>query len=191
MTVYTIGSDETLKGDSFGGLVVVGAFFDKELDLVDSKRMTDDRIRVVAQELLLNYSDNFVVKNLSAKEYNDRLEHMKLTPLLNALHTEVGIQLKKKFGFNHAHLVDQYPGCIAGDESVEKAEDQCVAVAAASIVARYYGLLQFDEMSKQLGFIVPKGSTHVAEAFEKLKSMDVNYGEFVKLSFKNVQKALL
>jgi ribonuclease HIII len=193
MEFCAIGSDETLKGDTFGGLVVVGAFFEEKenLHFRDSKTLSEQQILAQAGELLEHYKDRFVIKNLSAKEYNDAVSFQKVTGVLNALHLEVGLELKKRFGQEHKHLVDEYPGCHVGDYQVKQAESQNKSVAAASIVARYYAIKQFEELSKDLGFIVPKGSTHVQEALMKIKSMNIEYQNYVKIGFKNVKKALL
>ena len=53
-----IGTDESLKGDSFGGIVVAGVKADDEvrkkledLGVRDSKKLTDLKIKYFAQEL--------------------------------------------------------------------------------------------------------------------------------------------
>ena len=187
-----IGSDETLKGDTFGGLVVVGAYFEKSEDedlkaigVVDSKQLTDMQIERIAEMLLGRYNDRFVVEEIEPEEYNHITRQKSITMLLNDLHQSIGLEIKKKHA-GAKHVVDQYPGCRVGDYMLQKAESLFPAVAAASIVARYYGIRQFERLSKRAGFILPKGSTHVKEALKQLKEKGVKLSEFAKMHFKNV-----
>lgn len=187
-----IGSDETLKGDTFGGLVVVGACFKKEdeeklkrMGVVDSKQLTDFQIINIAENLLEYYLESFVVKELTPKEYNQIVPSTPLTQVLNHMHNEVGLELKKEHS-KAFHIVDKYPGCNAGDLMIEKGESHSIAVAAASIVARKIGLDQFDILSKRAGFVLPKGSTHVKDALKLLKELNLPLEEFAKMHFKNV-----
>lgn len=187
-----IGSDETLKGDTFGGLVVVGAlFFKNEESLLqqagvkDSKLLTDLDCTRIAQQLLKQFPQRFSVQNIFPKEYNSFQQQESLTGLLNRLHMQVGVELKKQEP-EAFHVVDKYPGCLAGDMSVTKAETHYLQVAAASIVARHFALEQLGELSQRAGFILPKGSTHVKEALQKLIKNNLKKEEFVKVHFKNV-----
>lgn len=196
-----IGSDETLKGDTFGGLVVVGAYFTSEeekslieLGVKDSKKLTDSEIKRIAEILLAKYHNHFVIENIFVSEYNKKINsHYGITALMNDLHKKVGGELRKRFekknGKKLIHFVDKYPGCTVGDAAETKGEEKSVNVAAASIVARKIGLDQFEDLSAKAGFRVPKGSTHVKEALELLIKKDFNLKEFVKVSFKNVIKA--
>jgi ribonuclease HIII len=61
-------------------------------------------------------------------------------------------------------------------------------VAAASILARAYALNQLKELSKKAKFSIPKGSTHVKHALEKIKKFNLDPREYVKLNFSNVKK---
>jgi len=191
-----IGSDETLKGDTFGGLVVVAAYFKKEeysilkrLGVVDSKKLSDDKILGIAEILLNEYFDRFVIIELKPEEYNEIILTKSITQLLNDLHSRSGQKLKKKHP-SAVHIVDQYPGCNCGDFMIQKAESYSLAVAAASIVARHVGLKQFERLSINAGFRIPKGSTHVINALEELNERKLSFKQFVKLHFKNVQKEL-
>jgi ribonuclease HIII len=49
----------------------------------------------------------------------------------------------------------------------QKAEDD-VAVAAASVVARARYLEEMDRLSREVGFELPRGSTHVMEALRRV-----------------------
>jgi ribonuclease HIII len=187
-----IGSDETLKGDTFGGFVVVGAlFFSHEEDALrslgvkDSKLLSDDQCLHISQHLLSEFPRRFSIKNLFPKEYNVLQQQQSLTGLLNRMHAQVGDELKQQEP-TAFHVVDKYPGCNAGDAAFAKAESLYVQVAAASVVARAQAVQQFNELSARAGFILPKGSTYVKEALEKLNASGLKKADFVKLHFKNV-----
>lgn len=188
-----IGSDESLKGDTFGGLVVC-AFYCKEedvstldeLNVKDSKKLYDNQIVEIAQNLMIKFPNNFAIKELRPQEYNDLLSIETQTAVLNTMHNLVGNMLKMRFG-PVTHVVDQYPGCTAGNIQDEKAESKYLAVAAASIIARYYAIEQINNLSKKSKIHLPLGSTHVSEALKEIKDKNLNPREFCKLDFKNVQ----
>jgi len=181
-----IGSDETLKGDTFGGLIVAGVKADdktreklNKLKIEDSKNISDNEIPKIAEKIksMVSYS----IKNVYPDEYNKS----ELTPLLNQLHRGV----KQDLG-QGLHIVDKYPGCRVGDLIVERADSKYLEVAAASIIARDEALKQLKELSEQAGFELPKGSTHVKEGLEELKKRGLEFEKFVKLHFKNVREFL-
>lgn len=188
-----IGSDETLKGDTFGGLVVSAFDYTPDIKdkleamgIKDSKLLSNDKISMIAKNLLEYYSERIVVLELSPKEYNQRTKQQNVTFLLDDIHKD----LAKKFGGNKFHVVDKYPGCSVGDEAVTKGEECSLAIAAASIVARYVGLEQLNRLSKVAGFELPRGSTHVSEALDKLLKENKDFSEFCKLHFANVKEKL-
>jgi len=192
----SVGSDETLKGDTFGGLVVVGAFFSKQyyavlkqLGVQDSKKLTDQAIKRIAQQLLEHYPSHFSIQEYSPKEYNQYIKTRTITQLLNSAHCKVGIQSQQRFTEAKEHLVDKYPGCNAGTHQQFQAESYNLAVAAASIVARHIGLEQLATLSKTAGFKLPKGSTHVSFALEALLAKGYCLKDYAKLHFSNVKKA--
>lgn len=186
-----IGSDESLKGDSFGGICVAAVKADPEirsmledLGVQDSKKLTDIKINYLAQKIKEIAKVYFI--NLYPEEYNKRV--MKLggvTPLLNKMHTECINSLRS--GFDHA-IVDKYPGCnVKNAKYEEKAESIYVEVAAASIIARHEALKQMKDLSVQAGFTLPLGSTHVTDALVKMGDLGLNFDKFAKTSFKNVK----
>src|SRR3989338_189857 len=110
-----IGSDESLKGDTFGGIVVAGVKVDdkqrellKAMTICDSKKLSDNMIMAIApriKEIVVYH-----VISLSPKEYNQATTKSSVSLLLNQLHKEV----KNKLG-GGKHIVDKYPGCTVGD----------------------------------------------------------------------------
>ncbi len=185
---WVIGTDESLKGDTFGGLVVAGVKAnDKERDglkglgVADSKRLADEEIIVMAQKIKRIVPCE--VKALLPEEYNHNFKNVTL--LLDNLHHEVGNFLKPG-----KHVVDKYPGCTVGDLQVTKGESKYIEIAAASVLARAQALAQMNYLSKKAGFDLPKGSTHVKDALLELKKKGLPLKEFIKLHFKNVQEFL-
>lgn len=186
-----IGSDECLKGDSFGGIVVCAVYADNfirekliQLGVRDSKELTDDKIIPMAKKIMS--IAKYHVENIYPSEFN----RFELTPLLNRLHKLCYEKIieKNSDGGPAIHIVDKYPGCNVGDFMFEKAESKYVEVAAASIIARYFALMQIDDLSRIAGFNIPLGSTHVLPALLMLKKSGLDPNEFVKISFSNVRK---
>ncbi len=186
-TGWIIGSDESLKGDTFGGVVVAAVKADnatrlklEELGVADSKLLDDREIFRLADEIKKLVPCE--IRSLLPQEYN----HVgKITLLLNNLHHEVAKHL-----LPGKHIVDKYPGCTVGDLMLERAESKYVEVAAASILARAAALQQLDYLSRLAGFTLPKGSTHVRSALEELKSRGLDFKMFVKMEFRNVREFL-
>lgn len=192
-TLAVLGSDETLKGDTFGGLIVCGFFYSPELEepltqlgVRDSKQLATPAILRIAAQLQERYAQRIFLQALTPQDYNQQLTLMSSTQLLNHLHKEVAI-LKPPEAL---HVVDAYPGCTVGDVQLTHAETSSLAVAAASILARAKALEQFDELSKQAGFQLPLGSTHVRLALDRLLAAQQDLSRFAKLHFSNVQTAL-
>lgn len=189
-----IGSDEALKGDTFGGIVVASFYCAeedisklKEIGVKDSKDLSKEQIISLAEKLKQEFPNNFVIQELTPTDYNDLLSIETITKVLNDLHALVGLLLKRNFK-GILHIVDEYPGCNVGDIRITQAESKYLAVAAASILAKSKGIEQLTKLSKKAKFELPFGSTHVLLALERLKGKNVNPREFCKLEFKNVQK---
>lgn len=182
----SIGSDETLKGDTFGGIVVCAAYFKQhEIDVKDSKSYTDAQIEDIATALLQKYPDRFCVKALTPEQYNQLYAELgSQTAMLNLLHHEVAKELQEQHP--SIHVVDQYPGCQVGDVAVTQAESHYTSVAAASIIARYEAIKQFKQLSKEAGFTLPKGSTHVKDALYAIKEKKLKIDLFCKIHFSTV-----
>lgn len=186
-----IGSDESLKGDTFGGLVVAAVKANEagrvaltEMGVMDSKQVTDEKIPVLAAAIRKHFDVSF--RALLPQKYNELVAKHSLTQVLDDLHAEVADTLFSTG--DERHIVDKYPGCKVGDIVEAKAESKYVEVAAASIIARDEALSQLRQLSDVLGFKAPKGSTHVADALLRLKKEGHDPKQFVKMHFKNVQK---
>lgn len=183
-----IGSDEALKGDTFGGIVVAAVKANDDqrtqllnLNVADSKTLSDEEILVLAPKV--EKVAEFEIKNLYPEEYNEFKGSV--TQMLNRLHKECYYYLKPG-----KHVVDKFPGCTVGDIAETKAESKYVEVAAASILARAHALKQLSDLSERAGFPIPKGSTHVEAALKELSKRHLHPQNFVKLNFRNVKKVL-
>jgi len=184
---WVIGTDESLKGDTFGGIVVAGVKANDdlrkklvELGVADSKVLADKEVLQMAEKIKQVVPCE--VKSILPEEYNKNGE---VTKLLNKLHKGCA-----DFLFPGKHVVDKYPGCAVGEIQAEKAESKYVEVAAASVLARAGALQQLDYLSSQAGFRLPKGSTHVKLALFELKERGLEFRRFVKVDFENVKEYL-
>ncbi|MDO8656128.1 MAG: hypothetical protein Q7K45_02735 [Nanoarchaeota archaeon] len=185
---WIIGSDESLKGDTFGGIVVAAVKADntireklQELGVADSKTLHDKEILPMAEKI--KHIAGCEIRSILPEEYNAFKGNV--TEILNWLHRECAKDLE-----TGKHVVDKYPGCAVGDIQEEKAESKYIEVAAASVLARAAALQQLDYVSMMAGFEVPKGSTHVKEALMKLKEQKLDFRKFVKVDFRNVREFL-
>ena len=190
----TIGSDESLKGDTFGGIIVAAVKADDKIRLKlaqegikDSKQVPDYKIAEMAKKI--RETAEYEIISLFPKDYNLEItKYTGVTFLLNKLHHQAYQCLIKHHPEKTPirHIVDKYPGCTVGHIIETKAEENHIEVAAASILAREEALKQLAVLSESAGFKLPKGSTHVADALKKLKERKVDLSFFVKVDFKNV-----
>jgi ribonuclease HIII len=186
-TGWMIGSDESLKGDTFGGVVVAAVKADKklreklqELGVADSKKLSDKEIMTMADKIRKIVPCE--IKSILPEKYN---KSGKITEMLNKYHQECANFLQPG-----KHVVDKYPGCNVGDIRETKAESKYIEVAAASVLAREAALKQLNFLSVLASFPIPKGSTHVKLALHELKERGLDFKKFVKVDFKNVREFL-
>lgn len=206
----TIGSDEVGTGDYFGPIVVTATYVSKEdiafltdLGVRDSKKITDEKIKKIAPEIIkkIPYT-TFILNNSS---YNSNWnQDINMNKIKAILHNKVLFSMKSK-GFSYSKIVvDQfvYPKKYfehineAKDKVTDitfttKAEDKCLSVAAASIISRYIFLGEMKKLSENLNLDIPKGAGSIVDeigikivkeyGFEKLK-------DIAKLNFKNTEK---
>nr|MBT4247689.1 DUF3378 domain-containing protein [Candidatus Woesearchaeota archaeon] len=184
---WMIGSDESLKGDTFGGITIAAVKADgklrkklEELGVADSKKLSDKEVQRLAEEIKRHFPCEVI--SLLPEEYNS---YNGVNVILNKYHKKLADNLQ-----GGTHVVDEYPGCTVGDIQETKAESKYLEVAAASILARSAALSQLHFLSTQAGFELPKGSTHVKEALERMKHEKKDFSKFVKLHFKNVVEFL-
>lgn len=213
-SLSVIGSDEVGKGDYFGPMTVVATYVNKEqipllqeLGVKDSKNLSDKEIIEIAKQLLtfLPYSllklNNEKYNQLQASGYTQG----KMTAIL---HNRALNNVLKKIAPDtpDAILVDQFAEAgvyfnhLKGQRAIirekvyfsTQAESIHLAVAAASILARYAFLNAMEQLSEQAGFPLPKGAgPKVDQAAAKLiqqQGMDA-LRKFTKFHFANTAKA--
>lgn len=214
-SMSVIGSDEVGTGDYFGPITVVAAYVRKqdlellkELGVQDSKNLKDDKIIAIAKQLVefVPYS----LLTLHNQKYNQMqgsgMSQGKLKALLH--NQAIGHVLNKIAPEQpEAILIDQfakeeiYYSYLKGQRNLvkdkvyfsTKAEGIHLAVAAASMIARYAFVKHFEKLSEKAGFTLPKGAGSQVDvaAARLIKSKGIEcLPEFVKLHFANTEKAM-
>ena len=208
----TIGSDEVGTGDYFGPIIVCATNVTKdniqqlhELGVMDSKKMTDDKIKQIAPIIMkkIPYSAMVLTNEEYNKYYNDSLNMNKIKAIL---HNKVLLNLiEKKVPYDKI-VVDQfttpksYYGYLNNTNKkvtnitfTPKAEDQCLSVACASIISRYIFLREMYKLSTEIGSTIPKGAGTEVDTFAinyvKEHGID-NLKKYVKYNFKNTNKII-
>lgn len=209
----SIGSDEVGTGDYFGPIVVTATYVSKEniafltdLGVRDSKKLTDEKIMQIAPDIIkkIPYSSTI----LSNNEYNDfRTNINNMNKIKAILHNKCLVNLLKQDDIKPSKIViDQfeppkafYSHIASAKEKITnvlfltKAEDQCLSVAAASIISRYIFLKEIKKLEDELKISIPLGaSTLVDEVGQKLVELhgkDI-LNKIAKLNFKNTDKIL-
>jgi len=206
-----IGTDEVGTGDYFGGIVVCGCFIEKDkileimkLGVKDSKKLDDKKIIDISPILIskLQYS----IIYLDNEKYNQitKIQGMNLNKIKAILHNKVILKLIEKNLKYDKIIIDgfttkskyleylQNQNQIISDVTLEeKGEDKYLGVAVASIIARYYFLKKLHELSKQYGYILPKGAGHEVDIMIEKIIRDGNGNllkKIAKLNFKNTNK---
>ncbi|MCL6574124.1 MAG: ribonuclease HIII [Bacillus sp. (in: Bacteria)] len=210
-----IGSDEVGTGDYFGPITVVAAYVKKEdipllkeLGVKDSKDLKDDKIIAIAK--VIKDIVPFSLMTLKNEKYNQvQLKGMSQGKMKALLHNQAILNVLEKISPEkpEAILIDQFVQATTYFQHLKsqkaiakenvcfstKAEGIHLAVAAASILARYAFVQYIDKLSESAGFTIPKGAgSQVDVAAAKLienKGRDI-LPSFVKLHFANTDKAL-
>ncbi len=204
-----IGSDEVGTGDYFGPIVVSSAFVDKinhptliDMGVMDSKKISDDKIRKIAPKLIEMIPHvSFILDN---KTFNQNNEY-NMNKIKAILHNKVLTALIEKDKYPYEKIiVDQfvYPKKYFEHISsankivrdilfITKAESKNLSVAVASIISRYYFIIEIDKLSKKYNMTIPKGAGPLVDAAAQ-KIYD-EYGieelkNIVKFNFKNTDK---
>lgn len=207
-----LGTDESGKGDFFGALVTCGFFVKKEnvhqlldLGIKDSKLISDQKILKIAPKIYFQFGKQLDVIILKPAKYNELYQKFssqgkKLNELLAWMHARIILNLNKKFSLEGA-IIDKFTHTQTLKNSLRelknihlknriKAESD-VAVATASIIARYHFLKNLDELSEQYGMTFPKGASKkvvtTAKDFAKIFGKET-LKEVAKIHFKTYQK---
>ena len=209
-----IGSDEVGTGDYFGPITVAAVYADqaslpllKELGVRDSKNVKDPEILQIASQL--KHAVPFSLFVLDNVKYNAlQQKGMSQGKIKAYLHNLALKKLIEKIKPTEADgiLIDQFAkpdiffGYLKGQEIFSAkniyfstgGESIHPSVAAASILARAAFVKKFEELSKEAGFVIPKGAgPAVDQAAAKLiqaKGIE-SLEKFTKLHFANTDKA--
>ncbi len=174
-----IGTDESGKGDYFGPLVVAGIYVPdeqievlKELGVKDSKRLSDNRVRQIAEVVRKGYKHSIVA--IGPEKYNELYGKLRnLNRILAWAHARVIENILEEVPCGKA-ITDQFGDRLYVEKALmkkgrnielvqmPKAEED-LAVAAASILARAEFLKRMYFLSQDYGIDLPKGSSPMAE----------------------------
>ena len=206
-----LGSDEVGTGSYFGPLTTAAVFVQhnhlkalNELGVEDSKKLSDPAIIKMAKQIMQICP--YHVVNIKPHDYNRLIKQYNQAQLKAICHNYVlGKVLDKiKPQSPDAILIDEfvspqtYFNYLQGQSPIitknvffkEKGESYHLAVAAASIVARYVSLQTIDELSALAGQTLPIGAGHKVDLIAAdLISKGKNLDQFAKLHFGNTMKA--
>lgn len=211
--ISSIGSDEVGTGDYFGPIIVTSAFVKKtdisfleNLGVRDSKKITDDKIKTIAPEIIKRIPHSIIILNNT--EYNKNYSiDVNMNKIKAVLHNKALLTLINKDNYTYDMVVvdqfvnkNKYYEYLKGNPNVlrtirftTKAEDKCLSVACASIISRYLFLKEMDKLSYELGFNLPKGSGPEVDRIGKeiVAKFDSNKLQSIaKLNFKNTERIL-
>ena len=209
-----IGSDEVGTGDYFGPIIVTATLVNKdtrklleELKIMDSKKMTDDKILRCAPIIMKKIP--YVTFTLSNEKFNDLSgKGFNMNKIKAILHNRVLYELSNKGFSYHKIIVDQFTTprsyfSYLKQENVTdkvtkitfltKGESKHLSVAAASVISRYIFLQEMDKLSNKYGITLLKGaSDKVDEVGKKIvaKCGKAELNKIAKINFKNTEKIL-
>lgn len=206
------GSDEVGTGDYFGPVTVAAAYVSveqeaalRELGIQDSKALNDKRIRVLGPILTEMLTHSLLV--LDNDTYNRIHPDNNMVAIKSKLHNQAYVHLRRKLGTlpdfciidqfvqktSYYRYLKQEHDVVQGIHFETKAENKYLAVAAASVIARYAFLLAFDAMSEKYQFDFLKGAGYKVDQnirdFVK-KYPETELAHVAKLHFANTEKAL-
>ena len=209
-----MGSDEVGTGDFFGPIVVTATLVNKstrklleDLKIMDSKKMTDDKIRRCAPIIMKKIP--YVTFTLSNTKYNEWTKKgFNMNKIKAILHNKVLYELSNKGIPYHKIIVDQFTSpksyfTYLKQENITekvtkitfltKGESAHLAVAAASVISRFIFLEEMDTLSKQYNLTILKGASDKVD--EIGKQIVSKYGKselykIAKVNFKNTDKIL-
>lgn len=209
-----LGSDEVGTGSYFGPLTVVAAYVAKEqipllkeLGVRDSKDLKDPQIIAIAKDLLTFLPHSLL--NVMPEKYNQIQPAMSQGKMKAILHNQAlkhvldkiepvtpeailidQFELPKTY---FAHISDQQFQVKEKVYFATKGEQHHLAVAAASILARYSFLKGLDQLTEDAGFKIPSGAggnVDIVAARLIKRGGTKLLGHYAKLHFANTEKAM-
>ena len=207
--VNQAGSDEVGTGDYFGPVCVCACIVTpelytqiKHLNISDSKQITDEIILETAPVLMKTLPHSLLI--LMPEKYNQVHPYNNLNQIKAKLHNQAYLNLSKQQALPALKVVDQFtppasyyrylsqePKVVSGLHFETKAESKYIAVAAASMIARYAFLKTWEKMEAEYRLTFHKGGGAQADA--SAREFVKKYGieklhQVAKLHFKNTEK---
>ncbi len=201
------GSDESGVGDYFGPLTVCATVvtekdlaFLSQFNIKDSKQLKDDQIKKIAPELMKKLIYSLLI--LDNKTYNIENQKYNLNEFKALMHNQAYLHLARKVDLPKLKVIDQfcepkiYYRYLKNRKTIDlqfhtKAENKFLAVACASIIARYAFLKEMEKMNQKYDMIFPLGASDKVDDFGKefVGKYGVHELESVgKIHFKNTDK---
>jgi len=207
-----IGTDEVGTGDYFGGITVCACFVPKDkilpikkLGVMDSKKISDKNIFEIAPKLIKELEHNVIY--LNNEKYNKvmQIPGMNLNKIKAIMHNKVILRILEK-DIKYDKIIidgfttkDKYFTYLEKQKQVYRdvhlemqGESKHTAIAAASIIARYYFLKELAKISKKYNYNILKGASNKVDMLiaEIIKNGDKDIlPNIAKLNFKNTKKA--
>lgn len=178
-----IGSDEVGTGDFFGPITVAATLvqrqdvaFLKSLGVADSKTLTDEKIRLIAPQIIARIPYSQLC--LPNEKYNELVrDGLNMNAIKAKMHNRCLLNLKAKCPAATLY-VDQfaipktYYGYLKDEPEVArnivfatKGESKFLSVAAASIIARYSFLRHMDALGEEFHVHFPYGAGSKVDDF--------------------------
>lgn len=209
-----IGTDESGKGDFFGPLVAAGFYSDQfivkdlhKLGIMDSKKLHDKQINIIALSLYAKYKNRIETVSLMPHTYNKLYANFssqgkKLNELMAWMHSRIILNLTLKFPCQGA-LIDKFTSDYIVKSSLKKMNEitiiqtpkaeSDIAVAAASIIARYHFLQGLDLLSNKFNIKLLKGANRkvIDTAYNFLNNYHIeDLTNICKTHFKTYQQVI-
>ena len=213
LNTTSVGSDEVGTGDYFGPIVVTASFVRKEdidflksLGCTDSKKLTDEKIKKIAPEIIKKVKYKSII--LTNEEYNEKyskennmnkikaiMHNKALSLVLNDINEKLDYIIVDEFAKENRYYsyLSDVKNVVKNITFVTKAESKNMAVACASIISRYIFLNEFDKLSDKYHLPLPKGSgknvDKIGEEIVEKYGKDV-LNEVAKKNFSNTSRIL-
>ncbi len=211
--VNSVGSDEVGTGDYFGPVVVSSTYVTKEdvayldeLGVMDSKKITDDKILKIAPLIAKRVKyKSMILNNTEYNKYQSKGYNMNKIKAI--MHNKVLYQMIHEENPKYDYIIvdefareNKYYDYIKESPNIQKditfmtkAEDKCLSVACASIISRYLFLKEFDKLCDSLHLPLPKGAGQEVDSIGK--EIVEKYGreklyEVAKINFMNTERIL-
>jgi ribonuclease HIII len=210
-----IGTDEAGKGDLFGPLVCCGFFVEtsamadelRDLGVMDSKRLKDDKIAAIAQKLQKRWPRHYSLVAPKMETYNQLYKNIQnLNKLLGWMHGRVIADLYEEFRKENVHIpcavadkfgpVEHIINSVGGLDSIAitaetRGEEKEISIAAASIIARSVFVRKIHALSREYGMSFPLGCADrvipVAQKYCETHGYNTIF-KVLKTHFKTVKK---